>query len=122
MPTSISPGFKLRADCRIAVRCFLYYFGDSFMGTGAVCEVSLKGWRIEGDHPVTVGMTLALRVFLPDDPKPVEVEQATVQWVKGRHFGLRVIDMKKAAHSRIGRYITKVFLQGHSAALFEQKH
>jgi hypothetical protein len=38
--------------------------GKGLVGTGKVCDLSVKGWRIDGDKPVTVGMKLtSARLF-----------------------------------------------------------
>ena len=62
-----------RSHSRVPVSCFLYYLGEGLVGTGEVCDLSAKGWRIEGDKPVTVGMKLTLRVFLPDQPRAIDI-------------------------------------------------
>lgn len=97
-----------RSDSRVPVSCFLYYLGEGLVGTGKVCDISVKGWRIEGDKPVTVGMNLALRVFLPDQPKALDIEGVTVQWVKGGTFGLEILNMTAAAEARIHRFVASM--------------
>ncbi|MCC2640731.1 MAG: hypothetical protein K0S45_1144 [Nitrospira sp.] len=107
-PTSRSPS-------RVPVSCFLYYLGDGLVGTGRVCDLSVKGWRIDGDKPVTVGMKLALRVFLPDQPKAIDIEGVTVQWVKGTMFGLKTVNMTVAAEARIHRFVESMLKAGNSS-------
>jgi hypothetical protein len=97
--------FTPRSHSRVPVSCFLYYLGDGLVGTGRVCDLSVKGWRIEGDKPVTVGMKLTLRVFLPDEPKAIDVEGATVQWVQGGTFGLETLKIAAPAALRIRKFI-----------------
>ena len=95
-----------RSHSRVPVSCFLYYLGEGLVGTGTVCDLSVKGWRIDGDKPVTVGMKLTLRVFLPDQPKAVDIEGVTVQWVNDRQFGLEVVQMNANAQARIAEFVT----------------
>jgi hypothetical protein len=105
--------YKPRSHSRIPVSCFLYYLGDGIVGTGKVCDLSVKGWRIEGDKPVQVGMKLTLRVFLPDEPKAIDVEGATVQWVRGATFGLETLKIAAPAALRIRRFVESMStLQG----------
>ena len=101
----MSRPFTPRSHSRIPISCFLYYLGDGIVGTGKVCDISVKGWRIEGDKPVTVGMRLTLRVFLPDEPKAIDVEGARVQWVRGCAFGLENLKLTAPAAIRIKRFI-----------------
>lgn len=98
-----------RSDSRVPVSCFLYYLGEGLVGTGKVCDLSVKGWRIDGDKPVTVGMNLTLRVFLPDQPKAIDIEGVTVQWVKGTAFGLKIVKMSSAAEARIHKFVESMF-------------
>lgn len=97
--------FRPRAHSRIPVSCFLYYLGEGIVGTGRVCDLSVKGWRIEGDKPVTPGMHLTLRVFLPDEPKAIDVDGATVQWVQGSTFGLENLKIAASAMIRIRKFV-----------------
>lgn len=97
--------FKPRSHSRVPISCFLYYLGDGLVGTGKVCDLSVKGWRIEGDKAVTVGMKLTLRVFLPDQPKAIDIDGATVQWVKDRAFGLEIVRMSASAEARIHKFV-----------------
>ncbi len=94
-----------RSHSRVPVSCFLYYLGEGLVGTGEVCDLSAKGWRIEGDKPVTVGMKLTLRVFLPDQPRAIDIEGVLVQWVNGRQFGLEIVHMNAAAEARIRKFV-----------------
>ena len=90
MPTA----FTVRTYRRYSVDCPVYYMGASFLGKGLAVEVSREGWRIIGDHPVEVGMTLTLSLLLPDDPVPVKVEKASVRWVRGHTFGIKMLIMQ----------------------------
>src|SRR5574340_49012 len=99
---------KARSHSRLPVSCFLYYLGEGLVGTGKVCDLSVKGWRIDGDKLVTVGMKLTLRVFLPDQPKAIDVDGVTVQWVKDRVFGLETVRMSATAEARIHKFVESV--------------
>lgn len=104
-----------RSHSRVPVSCFLYYLGEGLVGTGKVCDLSVKGWRIDGDKPVTVGMKLTLRVFLPDQPKAIDVDGVTVKWVKDRVFGLETVKMTATAESRIHRFVESVLKSADSS-------
>jgi hypothetical protein len=97
--------FKPRSHSRIPISCFLYYLGEGVVGTGKVCDLSVKGWRIEGDKPVSVGMRLTLRVFLPDEPKAIDIEGVMVQWTKDGAFGLENVKINTDAEARITKFI-----------------
>lgn len=107
--------FKPRSHSRVPVSCFLYYLGEGVVGTGKVCDLSVKGWRIEGDKPVRVGMRLTLRVFLPDQPKAIEIEGVIVQWVKDGVFGLENVGVNAAAEARIRKFVDSIVKPSNSS-------
>ncbi len=107
--------FKLRSHSRVPVSCFLYYLGEGVVGTGKVCDLSMKGWRIEGDKPVAVGMRLTLRVFLPDEPKAIDIEGVTVQWVKDGAFGLENMGINAVAEARIRKFVDSMLKPSNSS-------
>lgn len=104
----ISTRFILRTYRRFPIYCPFYYHGDGFVGQGTVWNLSSSGWRASGDQPVLPGMNLALRLFLPDQVRAVEVECATVQWLRGQEFGLQIVTIQPDAEARLHRYITSL--------------
>jgi PilZ domain-containing protein len=101
----MSPKFKVRTHARIPVACDVKYVAEGLIGTGTVHDFSVDGWQISGRTPVRVGMSLALRVTLPNELTPIEVEAATVQWVKGRAFGVQIVRMSAEAEARVRRFV-----------------
>lgn len=85
--------FISRRRIRIPSTGFVDYEGEGVFGTGVVQNFSVDGWHITTiePRPIHVGMSLALRVTLPNQPIPIHVEAATVQWVRGREFGIQVV-------------------------------
>ena len=106
-----------RSHSRVPISCFLHYLGEGLVGTGTVRDLSVKGWRIDGDKPVTVGMKLALRVFLPDQPKAIDIEGATVQWANDRQFGLEVVHMNASAQARIVDFVDAMLKASESSSV-----
>ena len=86
--------FISRSHIRIPIIWFVDYEGEGLFGTGIVQNFSVDGWHITAieSRPIQVGMSLALRVTLPNQPIPIHVEAATVQWVRGREFGVQVVN------------------------------
>jgi hypothetical protein len=97
--------FKLRTYQRVPLCGGGYYLSQDFLGRGTVWDVSVGGWRIEGDHQVRVGMMLTLRMDLHGEQRPLEVEQAIVQWVSGRDFGVQIRKIRTTAVKRLERLI-----------------
>lgn len=100
--------FILRPYRRFPIHCSFYYHGDGFVGQGTVWNLSSSGWRASGDQRVLPGMNLALRLFLPDQVRAVEVDCATVQWLRGQEFGLRIVTIQPEPEARLHQYVTSL--------------
>ena len=103
--------FKFRTYQRALLCGSAYYISEDYLGKGTVWDISAGGWRIQGDHQVRVGMVLTLRMELSGEQLPLVVEQATVQWVSGQDFGVRIRKIRPASAKRLER------LMGHSLCM-----
>src|SRR6267378_4293831 len=81
-------GFVLRKGQRLKTFAPVRYRGDGIAGEGIIKDLSLSGSYITGNAPVSIGMALALQIFVPGDPVLVMIDRATVKWVKGSEFGV----------------------------------
>jgi len=81
-------GFTFRTYSRFPAQMSMMYMGQDFAGQGIVRELSRAGCRIFGNYPLVAGETMSARISLPTHPKPLCIEQATVQWVKGLECGV----------------------------------
>ena len=70
-------------------------------GPAAAAEVSLRGWRLVGTYPVRQGARLSLRVQLPEDPSPLQIPQAVVQWSRGHEFGIELVNPQLETQQRL---------------------
>ena len=48
---------------------------------------------------------MELRLYMPDDLMPMEVDQAMVRWSQGREFGLQFLRMRPEEKERFHRFI-----------------
>ena len=97
--------FKLRTYQRAKICGTGYYLSEDFLGKGTVWDMSSGGWRIQGDHQVKIGMRLTLRMDLPDEQVPLEIEQAIVQWVRGQDFGVHIEKIHRSEAIKSERFI-----------------
>ena len=97
--------FKLRTYQRIMLCGTSYYLSEDFLGKGTVWDISSGGWRIQGDHQVKLGMKLTLRMEFLEEKTPLEVEEAVVQWVSGKDFGIQIRKIRHSAAKRLERLI-----------------
>ena len=82
-------GFVMRKkDQRLNKLVSVRYLRDGIAGEGIIKDLSLSGSYMTGNAPVSVGMALALQMFVPGDPEPLLIDHAIVIWVKGSEFGV----------------------------------
>ncbi len=81
-------GFVMRKHQRLKKLVPVRYLWDGIAGEGIIKDLSLSGSYMTGNAPVSVGMVLALQIFVPGDPEPLLIDRATVKWVKGSEFGV----------------------------------
>lgn len=98
--------FHIRTHRRIRIQCPIYYSNDQLTGTGAVWNVSLNGWRVDGNIPLTRGTTVSLFTLLPESGKAIIVDQATVRWSRGREFGLEIQQIQPDQVAQLQDFVT----------------
>jgi hypothetical protein len=92
---------------RIPLQASVSYLTPELLGKGLVIDVSREGLRIESQDPVHVGMRLALVLYLSNDHEPVMIEDATVQWTLGTHFGVKFVKRSTNAEARLTNFFWK---------------
>ena len=80
--------FFRRKHQRLTRLVSVRYLRDGIAGEGLIDDLSLSGSYMTGNAPVSVGMALALHMFVPGDPESLLIDRATVVWVKGSEFGV----------------------------------
>lgn len=108
--------FVMRKNQRFRASVPVLYRGKGFVGEGMVKDLSLSGWQIRGNEPVTVGIPLALRVFLPGEPEPLKIDQAIVQWVKGLEFGVEFDPPSRMVLGRIEQIVAAFVQKQHGSS------
>ena len=109
-------GFTLRKAQRLKTFATMRYFGDGVAGEGIIKDLSLSGSYITGNTPVSIGMVLALHIFVPGEAELLLIERATVKWVKRANFGVDfdTHELKLAEH--ITRVISKLIKTQHGSS------
>ena len=80
--------FVMRKSQRHKTFTTVRYRGDRIAGEGIIKNLSLSGSYIIGNVPVSVGMVLALQIFVQGESELLLIERATVKWVKRAEFGV----------------------------------
>jgi len=105
----MSKHFRLRTYQRVMSSNNGYYLSEDFLGKGIIRDISSGGWRIQGDHQVEIGMKLTLRMEFQEDKSPLEIEEASVQWVSGKDFGIQIRKIRQATAKRLERLVGHQF-------------
>lgn len=99
---------KIRQYIRVPVECSVTFSGKALVGDGLVIDLSMGGMgglTIHSTHPVEVGMTFSLEVFLPKENTPLKIKQATVQWVQDGKFAVKIEAMDESEEQRLQQFV-----------------
>jgi len=94
-------GFVMRKYQRLKRLMPVRYRGDGIVGEGIIQDLSLSGSYLTGNAPVSVGIALALELFVPGNSEPVLIDRGTVKWVKGSEFGVTFDTLQPKVVERI---------------------
>jgi PilZ domain-containing protein len=98
--------FILRPFHRIPTWSVVHYLSGEFIGKGIMTNLSQSGMRVQGDHRVTPGMQISIRLTFAENESSVQIERATVRWVNGCDFGLEFVRIAPMATKQIVHVIT----------------
>ncbi len=71
-------------------------------------DISKRGWKATVTSTLSVqqGTYLKLRLSLPDQATPMDVDSAAVRWARGREFGLEFLVIGSEEEARLHRFIS----------------
>jgi hypothetical protein len=79
---------------------------------GIILDLSLSGCQVRVPILVYPGLVMELRISTPDLDRPIFVEEAVVQWVKGDTFGLHFLALQKGEFVRLGWVVARLSEDG----------
>ncbi len=94
---------------RFRVQFPISFSRDDIAGEGTVIDISKRGWKATvatSSQSVRQGMCLKLRLSLPDQAPPMDIELAAVRWAKGQESGLEFINMEPEEQTRLRRFVS----------------
>ncbi len=102
---------------RFRVQFPISFSGDDIAGEGTVLDISKRGWKatvVTSTLSLQRGTYLKLRLSLPDQAPPMDVDLAVVRWAKGREFGLEFRMIGSEQEERLHRFVSTLETQpGH---------
>jgi hypothetical protein len=108
--------FFRRKHQRLTRLVSVRYLRDGVAGEGIIDDLSLSGSYMTGNTPVSVGMALALQMFVPGDPEPLLIDRAIVKWVKRSEFGVDFDLPQPAVAERITQVISTLVKTQHGSS------
>ena len=67
--------FVMRKNQRLKKLVPVRYLGDGIAGEGIINDLSLSGSYMTGNAPVSVGLALALQMFVPGNSEPLLIDR-----------------------------------------------
>ncbi len=109
--------FVLRDGQRLKTFAPVRYRGDGISGEGIIKDLSLSGSYIIGNKQVSIGMVLALEIFVPGAPAALLlIDRATVKWVKRTKFGVTFDKLQPKVAERITQVISTLVKTHHGSS------
>ena len=108
-------GFVMRKGQRLKTFATTRYFGDGVAGEGIIKDLSLNGSYITGNRPVSIGMVLALHIYVPGEAELLLIDRATVKWVKRAQFGVDFDTHEPKVAERITKLISTLVETQHGS-------
>jgi hypothetical protein len=85
------------------------------IGKGVVKNLSRTGLRLLGDHSLTPGTEVSVRLSIEDTDQPLEISRASVRWTDQYEFGLRIEHLTPHAADRLAALISADIERPHDA-------
>ena len=109
-------GFVMRKNRRLKKLVPVRYLGNGIAGEGIIKDLSLSGSYITGNVTVSIGVALALQIFVPGDPVALLIDRAIVKWVKGSEFGVDFNTLQPKAVEHITTVISTLVKTDHDSS------
>jgi PilZ domain len=92
---------------RHAVSCPIEYVLGEARYEGRLVDMSRRGWRAQGRHPVATGTPMMLQILGSDPAQCVTIDEVVVRWTDGLEFGVEVTRISPDSAARLSDYLTR---------------
>lgn len=108
MVTRKFPRFLTRLPSVLVQRDKLRYDGE-------VCDVSIKGCRVESPIKSFTGMQLEISFQLPGEATPIVISNATVRWTGSHGIGIEFLKIDPEQEARLKSLISQITIKNTAA-------
>jgi c-di-GMP-binding flagellar brake protein YcgR len=86
--------------------------GPAEQELGVIYDVSTKGARVMTEAVITPGDRISMHLRLPDQPKSMVIETATVRWGKEQTYGVEFEGLSAGVNKHLQRFISHLSQSG----------
>lgn len=92
---------------RIDRECHACILTSSAIHRCTVRDLSLSGFRVRrlGEETPLLTTYVMIRVWLPGMSAPIDIDQATIRWNRGKEFGVEILSISNGADFQLAGYI-----------------
>lgn len=73
-------------------------------GEGPIQDLSKSGCRLQIETALPVGTEVELCIFQGEDPNPLVIDKATVEWVENKEIGFSFSTLRGETKRRLATY------------------
>lgn len=90
---------------RVTTEYLGWYGSHCMIRPVIVRDLSLNGFRVEGQADLLRDMIVNMRVQLPNGGSSIEIDQAVVRWKTEHEFGVQIIALSNESDLRLARHV-----------------
>lgn len=102
---------------RVSTDCPGCYLTSNSLRPGIVRDLSLNGFRIEGQSGLPRNTVVMVRLWLPNENGSIDIDQAVVRWVNEREFGVQIVALSNEADLRLASHVEQTLQRNGMSAV-----
>lgn len=104
----MSEGMTRRMYRRVVTECEGCILTANTESRCRVRDLSLNGFRLQTDIALALGSMVMVRIWIPGETQPIDIDQAVVRWASHAEVGLQVVAISTGADFQLARYVERL--------------
>ena len=80
-------------------------FAGDHAGLGIVYNLGMGGCKVVSDIAAKNGALITVHLQIPEQPIPIIIQSATVQWILELEFGIEFLEMQELERARLEQFL-----------------
>ena len=80
-------------------------FAGDHAGIGIVYNLGMGGCKVVSDIAAKNGAIITVHLQIPEQPIPITIQSATVQWILELEFGIEFLEMQELERARLEQFL-----------------